>query len=242
MSESTTYLLRGVRFTCNTDHKSLESLQSQPKLSGRQARWILQLQEYDCTIRYHPGKENTVADWLTRNPEMDTHCTECKAKLGKIATSLINSTILEDIKGAYATDRLAVQLDSWQDHMATLSPDERTFAALFTKIEGLWYRQEASKTDQSFKSRLYVPADPSIRTILLDRYHDLPSAGHQGAKRTGDRLTAHFWWPGIRESVDRHSKSCEICQRHKEVNHSKYGFLHPLPIPEDRCQEVSIDY
>ena len=59
--EKQSHLLRGVRFTCNTDHKSLESLQSQPKLSGRQARWILQLQEYDCVIQYHPGKKNTVA-------------------------------------------------------------------------------------------------------------------------------------------------------------------------------------
>jgi len=240
--EKESHLLRGVRFTCNTDHKSLESLQSQPKLSGRQARWILQLQEYDFRINYHPAHQNKVADWLTRNPAVESHCTECKVKLGTIATSLVRSTILDDISTAYATDPLARQLASWKENIASASPDERRFASLFTKIGNLWYRQEASRTEHSFKTRLYVPANPSIRTQLLDRYHDLPSVGHQGAQRTANRLLSHYWWPGARESVTRYSKSCEICQRHKEVNHSKYGYLHPLPIPEDRFQEVSIDW
>jgi len=149
---------------------------------------------------------------------------------------------MEEISTAYGKDRLSLQLESWKSNTSGMSPDEKRFAALFTKIGNLWYRQEASRKDHSFITRLYVPEDPSIRTNLLNRYHDLPSAGHQGAKRTGDRLAAHYWWPGLREAVNRYTRSCESCQRHKEVNHSKYGFLHPLPIPEDRCQQLSIDW
>jgi hypothetical protein len=40
----------------------------------------------------------------------------------------------------------------------------------------------------------------------------LPSAGHQGAKRTGDRLSAHYWWPGLRAAVNRYTRSCESWQ------------------------------
>ncbi|GKF75488.1 hypothetical protein Tco_0224932, partial [Tanacetum coccineum] len=32
----------------------------------RQRRWIELFIDYDCKIRYHPGKENVVADALTR--------------------------------------------------------------------------------------------------------------------------------------------------------------------------------
>ena len=32
----------------------------------RQRRWIELLKDYDCTIHYHPGKANVVADALSR--------------------------------------------------------------------------------------------------------------------------------------------------------------------------------
>nr|GFB52326.1 putative reverse transcriptase domain-containing protein [Tanacetum cinerariifolium] len=32
----------------------------------RQRRWLEFLSDYDCEIRYHPGKENVVADALSR--------------------------------------------------------------------------------------------------------------------------------------------------------------------------------
>ncbi|GJX39660.1 putative reverse transcriptase domain-containing protein [Tanacetum coccineum] len=49
-----------------TDHKSLQHILDQKELNMRQHRWLELLRDYDCEICYYPGKENVVADALSR--------------------------------------------------------------------------------------------------------------------------------------------------------------------------------
>ncbi|GKG17793.1 putative reverse transcriptase domain-containing protein, partial [Tanacetum coccineum] len=56
------HYLYGTKYTVFTDHKSLQHILDQKELNMRQCRWLELLCDYDCDIRYHPGKANVVAD------------------------------------------------------------------------------------------------------------------------------------------------------------------------------------
>ncbi|GKD00128.1 putative reverse transcriptase domain-containing protein [Tanacetum coccineum] len=60
------HYLYGTKCVVFTDHKSLEYILNPKELNLRERIWIELLSDYDCEIRYHPGKAKVVADALSR--------------------------------------------------------------------------------------------------------------------------------------------------------------------------------
>ena len=65
------HYLYGEKCEIYTDHKSLKYIFTQKELNMRQRRWLELIKDYDCSINYHPGKANVVADALSRKERLN---------------------------------------------------------------------------------------------------------------------------------------------------------------------------
>ncbi|GJY53639.1 putative reverse transcriptase domain-containing protein [Tanacetum coccineum] len=64
------HYLYGTKCMVFIDYKSLQHILDQKELNMRQSHWLELLSDYDCEIRYHPGKANVVADALSRKEQI----------------------------------------------------------------------------------------------------------------------------------------------------------------------------
>ncbi|GJY63028.1 putative reverse transcriptase domain-containing protein [Tanacetum coccineum] len=83
------HYLYGTKCVVFTDHKSLQHILDQKELNMRQRRWLELFSDYDCEIRYHPGKANMVDDALSR-----------KERIKPLASSILNK-MYQDLKKLY---------------------------------------------------------------------------------------------------------------------------------------------
>eukprot|EP00253_Pinus_taeda_P020812 PITA_20812 len=60
------HYITGYEVFVHTDHSTIKHLMNKPVTSGRVTRWLLLLQEFNITVLDRPGKENQVADFLSR--------------------------------------------------------------------------------------------------------------------------------------------------------------------------------
>ncbi|GKC93210.1 putative reverse transcriptase domain-containing protein [Tanacetum coccineum] len=84
------HYLYGTKSVIYIDHKSLQHIFNQKELNMRQHHWIELFIDYDCEIRYHPGKENIVADALSRKYRI-------KPKRVRVMNMTIQSSIKDRI-------------------------------------------------------------------------------------------------------------------------------------------------
>jgi hypothetical protein len=216
--------LLGYHFKVWTDHKTLEHFGTQRDLSWQQARWMEFLSQYDATIHYLPGERNTVADALSRLPDPEVNIVAsifAKAQRRTIRSRFeLEDAILDEIKLGYDTDPFVEKLSSAAAGMPNI------------KLEnGFWF----------VDNRLVVPHGRHVRETLFRIAHD--KLGHFGAAKTYDVLRESFYWPNMRRDLEQaYIPSCSECQRNKSTTTKPIGPLHPLPVPDRRCNSVAIDF
>ncbi|GJT38049.1 putative reverse transcriptase domain-containing protein [Tanacetum coccineum] len=106
------HYMYGTKCTVFTDHKSLQHILNQKELNMRQRRWLELLSDYNCEIRYHPGKANVVADALSRK-ERDQPLRTKARKPENIKNEDVGGILVENAKNpeAIRTEKLEPRAD-----------------------------------------------------------------------------------------------------------------------------------
>jgi hypothetical protein len=212
------HYLVGNKLVIRTDQQSLKFLTSQRLLEGVQHKLMLKLLEYDYSIEYKKGSDNTVADALSR--KVDHHSSEeC------LAITTVIPKWMEEVITSYATDEACTK------KLQELAIDPMSHPN-YSLASGLL----------RYKNRIVVGQNSALCTTLFDAFHNSPMGGHSGQKVTLHRLKQSFYWPHMKQFVSTKVAHCPICQISKTEHVSYPGLLQPLNIPEEKWTEISMDF
>jgi hypothetical protein len=165
---------------------------TQKKLNGRQANWLEDIWCYHHNIVYQRGETN-LADPISRRPDHEPADIALTPMI--LAQNGVDDMTLDLIKDAYTMDPYYMY---------------PTYARI-TKLQhenGLYY----------FASRLCVPDDMHIHTLLLKEAHEPAISGHQAVARTLANLSRIAWWPLLSRDVKSYVRACQICKANRAVN------------------------
>ncbi|KAJ9543976.1 hypothetical protein OSB04_023683 [Centaurea solstitialis] len=210
------HYLYGTKCTVFTDHKSLQHILDQKMLNMRQRRWVELLSDYDCEIKYHPGKANVVADALSRKER-------AKPLRVRALEMLVHTSLKEDILKAQEE---ALREDRLKDE--TLHNLEGRFDL---KTDGVRY----------FKGRVWVPKTGNLRELILKEAHESRYSIHPGADKMYKDLKEYYWWPGMKKDVASYVGRCLTCSKVKAENQKPSGLLQQPEIPEWKWERISMD-
>ncbi|GJY18913.1 putative reverse transcriptase domain-containing protein [Tanacetum coccineum] len=149
----------------------------------RQRHWIELFSDYDCEIRYHPGKANVVADALSRKERV-------KPKRVRAMNMILQSSIKDRILAAQkdVVDEFSV-LQKGLDEMI----EQRSDGTLY------------------YLDRIWVPLKGEVRTLIMDEAHKLKYSVHPGADKMYYDLRHRHWWPRMKKDIVEYFSKCLTC-------------------------------
>ena len=185
------HYLMGRKFLLLIDHHSLTSYFNQPTLNARQARWADFLSGFDFDIKHLKGKENRVADALSRK-------VQC---VYEISSSEWKNPFKERIKKVAEQD---VEYQQIKQQVQQYSSEKNQQECEVDDVGVLYY-----------KNRLYVPNQNNLKNMILDEFHISHYVGHPGYQKMITALRKEYYYPGMNKDVVEYLARCLACQQIK---------------------------
>lgn len=225
----------GRHFSVHTDSSAVRWLCNKKEVTGKFARWVLSLQEYDFEIHHIKGVQNLVADALSRNP-VTLQSENGGSEIGHVVCVLEyrKPTGMNSSELAFQ-QQLDSQLRPILTSLSSSSKDN-------LEKEFIIHNKVLYKINPS-SGRKFLLCVPSIlRRKIIEFCHDDPSSGHMGLEKSLARVSERYWWPKLISSVRKYVESCNYCQFHKSAVGLPVGQLQPIPPPDRPFHTIGIDH
>lgn len=190
--------IEGIKVEVITDHYCLVWLQNIKAVSGRLARWIVRLQQFEFSVTHRKGSEHHVPDLLSRSVP----------KLDLITVDDFNNIV-----------------DPWYLRMLGNVKNRPGKFPTWRIQDGFLYKYLGSSVNDLGENSWKLVVPKQLRMRVIQDMHDSCTSGHMGVFKTHSRLCERYFWPKSRSDVARYVGNCRICLRHKVDSRKPAGLM-----------------
>ncbi|GJT82975.1 putative reverse transcriptase domain-containing protein [Tanacetum coccineum] len=222
------HYLYGTKCTVFTDHKSLQHILDQKELNMRQRRWLELLSDYDCEIRYHPGKANVVADALSRKEREPLRVRALVMTIGldlpkQILKAQTEARKPENIK---KEDVGGILVENSKD------PEKLRTEKLEPRADGT----------MCLNGRSWLPCYGDLRTVIMHESHKSKYSIHPGSDKMYQDMKKLYWWPNMKANIATYVSKCLTCAKVKAEHKRPSGLLVQPEIPQWKWDNITMDF
>nr|GEU81808.1 putative reverse transcriptase domain-containing protein [Tanacetum cinerariifolium] len=194
------HYLYDTKYVVFTDHKSLQHILDQKELNMRQRQWLELLSDYDCEIRYHPGKANMEADVLIRKERI-------KPLRVRALAMTIGLNLPKRILNAQAKARK-------EENYIT-----KYLCGMIKKL-----KRRADRT-LYLRSRSWIPCFGDLRALIMHESHKSKYSIHPRSDKMYQDLKKLYLWPNMKAEIATYVSKCLTCTKVKAECQKPSGLL-----------------